>query len=62
MNEILDFLGLSKFQWDETQLTEQYKADYGQKMDDGIVKVLSEFYKPYNEKLVDFLGEKYDWK
>ena len=63
LNEIIDFLELPAFQWNEGKLVERYKADYKDRtMDDDIRKILAEFYHPYNKDLFQFLGETYEWQ
>jgi hypothetical protein len=63
LNEIINFLELPMFAWDKKNLENQREGDYeGKKMDDETIKILSAFYRPYNKKIFDFLGEQYDWK
>lgn len=57
-NKVLSFLGLPEYELDFSKKYNQHKyppikAETKQK--------LEEFFKPYNEKLFDLIGERYDW-
>jgi len=58
LRKVFEFLNLPYFKIKD--LTKQNKREYPP-MKDETRKLLIEFYKPYNKKLFDMLGSKFDW-
>jgi len=59
-HKTIEFLGLEK--WDLKQYIAYKKRKYEKpKMDINVRNQLSEFFKPYNEKLYQFLGKDFGW-
>jgi hypothetical protein len=62
LNKLTDFLGISSFDFSKIDLKNIHKSEYkGKKIDEKSRRMLRDFYKPYNEKLFNLIGEKYDW-
>jgi hypothetical protein len=62
LNEVTDFLGVSSFDFSNIDLKDIHKSKYkGKSIDENSRKVLRDFYKPYNEKLFNLIGKKYNW-
>ena len=57
---VLKYLDLPKWEPDEFRLFK--KRDYKEKMNVETRKKLSEFFRPHNEKLYEFLGQRFDWE
>ena len=57
---VLKYLDLPKWEPDEFRLFK--KRDYKEKMNVETRKKLSEFFRPNNEKLYEFLGQRFDWE
>jgi hypothetical protein len=58
LTKVFEFLDLPYFKIKD--FTRQNKREY-HPMKDETRKLLVEFYKPYNKKLFDMLGSKFDW-
>jgi hypothetical protein len=58
LTKVFEFLDLPYFKIKD--FTRQNKREY-HPMKDETRKLLVEFYKPYNKKLFDMLGRKFDW-
>ena len=58
-NDVLEFLGLSKFELKEFTLYKKRK--YKEKMSSDLRNELVEYFKPHNKRLYDFLGKSFDW-
>ena len=58
LTKVFEFLDLPYFKIKD--FTRQNKREY-HPMKDKTRKLLVEFYKPYNKKLFDMLGSKFDW-
>ena len=58
--QVLEFLGLPKHELDNYK---QYrKQDYSKSnIDPNLRKKLVEYFKPHNQRLYEFLGQKFDW-
>jgi len=62
LNNVTDFLGISAFVFSKIDLKDAHKSKYkGNKIDEKSEKILKKFYKPYNEKLFNLIGKKYEW-
>ena len=59
LNEVFNFLGLSKFDLREKLLKKKFSYS---KMNEDTRKKLIEFYHPYNEQLYEIIEKKYDWR
>lgn len=59
-DKVLSFFGLSKWKLKDTRPKGSREYEKPQ-MTSEIRKQLSEFYKPHNERLFEFLGTKFDW-
>lgn len=67
LNEILDFLEMPSFDWNSSYLISgMVPLNVGNYQSLNIsgetLKLLADFYKPYNDRLFKFLGKNYDWK
>lgn len=60
-NETLSWIGLDKLELDESDFEKKHSRSYGKPMDQQTKKILSDFYRPYNEKLYELIGEDYRW-
>lgn len=60
-NQTLEFLGLPKYNLKNYKRYKQrnYK---GKNMDPKLREKLSEYFKPHNDELYEFLGRKFDWE
>ena len=58
LSEIFEFLDIPKQKIQDT--TRQNKIEYP-KMDVSTRKILNDFFKPYNEKLFELLGKRFNW-
>ena len=58
ISEIFEFLEVPK--QEISDLTKQNKIKYP-KMRDSTREILIDFFKPYNEKLFDMIGKRFDW-
>jgi hypothetical protein len=58
-NDVLEFLGLSK--WEPKEFTLYKKRKYKEKMSSDLRHELVEYFKPHNKRLYDFLGKSFDW-
>lgn len=57
--EIFDFLGVEAV---EIKAAKKHNTgNYKSKMDPDLRKKLHELYRPYNDKLFEYLGKKFDW-
>jgi len=62
LNNVTDLLGISAFDFSKIDLKDAHKSKYkGNKIDEKSEKFLKKFYKPYNEKLFNLIGKKYEW-
>ena len=62
LNQVTEFLGIPYFDFSKIDLKDAHRSDYKKdKIDDNSYKILKDFYKPYNEKLFDLIGTKYNW-
>ena len=59
-HEVLKFLGLSKWEPEEYRLFKK-RTDEKSNIKPELRKQLEEFFKPYNEKLFELIGTKFDW-
>lgn len=58
--KVLDFLGIPE--WNPKEFKIFKSGKYQEKnIDPKLRKKLSEFFRPHNEKLYEFLGERFDW-
>jgi ubiquinone/menaquinone biosynthesis C-methylase UbiE len=57
-NQVLNFLGLEAF---ELEIYEKIRKRQYEKMDSQTREALSEFFKPYNEKLYRHIGINFNW-
>jgi len=57
---VLKYLDLPK--WEPDEFTLFKKRNYKEKMNVETRKKLSEFFRPHNEKLYEFLGQRFDWE
>ena len=58
LSEIFEFLNIPKQKIQDT--TRQNNIEYP-KMDVSTRKILNDFFKPYNEKLFELLGKRFNW-
>ncbi|MBR8827344.1 MAG: tetratricopeptide repeat protein [Gomphosphaeria aponina SAG 52.96 = DSM 107014] len=58
MKQVFDFLGLPEYQY--KNFPRKNATPYPQANEDLLAR-LSEFYKPHNQRLEEFLGMKFDW-
>lgn len=58
INKLLSFLNLP-YEPLKKIITNQSQKKHSEYQEE--IKILNEFYKPYNKKLYDFLGYKYNW-
>ena len=62
MDEILDFLGVHRHQYDAAHFNESYSPVVGQEehiLNDATREYLLRLYEPYNEELIGILGEQW---
>jgi Sulfotransferase domain len=59
MTQVFDFLELPDCQ--QIQYPPRNKGSYPAKIDESLINRLSEFYRPHNQRLEEFLGRKFDW-
>ena len=57
--QVLEFLGLPKWEPDEFVLYKKRK--YKELMDPDLRRKLVDYFKPHNQRLYEFLGRKFDW-
>ena len=60
MNELFNFLGLSSYQI--SKFPRKNTGSYTPEISDEVRQKLSNFFRPYNQRLEDFLGIKLNWK
>ena len=59
-NQVLEFLGLPK--WELKEYAQFKKRNYkSPKMNPATRDKLIEYFKPHNRRLYDFLGREFDW-
>lgn len=62
LTELSDFLQIPPFDFSRIDLRDQHKSNYGSNViDDESRQLLKNFYEPYNEKLYELIGKRYDW-
>ena len=59
LNQVLDFLGLNHCVLNEYKI--RGKVNKNKIFDLDFQKQLSDYFKPHNQRLYDFLGKKFDW-
>ncbi|MEG4283442.1 tetratricopeptide repeat protein [Microcoleus sp. A006_D1] len=59
VSQVLEFLDLPEY-----QLSEYQNANPGvyQRVNESIRELLSDYFKPYNQELEEYLGRKFDWE
>ncbi|TAE93886.1 MAG: sulfotransferase, partial [Oscillatoriales cyanobacterium] len=59
VNQVLAFLELPEY-----QLSEYQNANPGsyQRVNESVLELLSDYFKPYNQELEEYLGRKFDWE
>lgn len=62
LTEVIQFLGLPKFDCHQLKLPLLNIGNYEKQMPAETQAFLREFYKPYNEKLYELLGYDFDWQ
>jgi hypothetical protein len=60
-NEVLDKLSLEHLKIDISTLKPVHSRKYESSIDNNVKEKLSEFYKPYNDKLFELIDQKFDW-
>lgn len=58
---VTDFINVSRFNFHELELNENNIRNYQEPISEETKNLLVNFYKPYNEKLFQLIGKKYDW-
>jgi hypothetical protein len=58
LNKVTKFLNISNFRLDEYKAFKKFKYN---KLDSEFRSELNEYFKNYNEKLYDLVGENYNW-
>jgi len=58
MKQVFDFLGLPDYQLSEYK---RFNPGYYKPIDDSTRQLLSDYFRPYNQRLEEFLGMKFDW-
>ena len=62
LNNVTDFLGISSFDFSNIDLKDVHKSKYtGDKINSVSKKILKDFYRPYNKKLFNLIGQSYKW-
>lgn len=62
LNELTEFLEIPPFDFSKLDLKDQHMSNYRSNvMDQESREILKKFYEPYNEKLYDLIGKRYDW-
>lgn len=63
LGEVVDFLGLESYDWGKGQSLrrKEHVGVYQSVLYNEDREYLSEFYRPYNERLYSLLGRKFDW-
>jgi tetratricopeptide (TPR) repeat protein len=59
MTQVFNFLELPDYQ--QIQYPPRNKGSYPAKIDESLINRLSEFYRPHNQRLEEFLDRKFDW-
>ena len=59
IKQTFEFLGLPDYQ--EIQFTQRNKGTYSTRIDESLLSLLKDFYRPHNQKLEEFLGRKFNW-
>ena len=59
-NQVLDFLGVENFELDTYRT--YGKVNKNRKIDSIFYNELSDYFKPHNQRLYEFLGRKFDWE
>jgi hypothetical protein len=62
LSRIIQFLDLPEFQWQENRLGLRHVRQYKEPMPGNTRELLSEFYRPYNQKLYQLLGRDLGWQ
>lgn len=60
--KIEEFLNISHKNWEKSDLSEKFVANYKETMPISIRLKLRNFYKPYNEKFFSLIGTTYKWE
>ncbi|QUE30987.1 sulfotransferase domain-containing protein [Francisella philomiragia] len=55
------FLGVDKHDWRGEGLSKVFEGNYSSEIDIASFEFLKEFYKPYNERLFELIGKRFDW-
>ncbi len=58
MTQVFDFLEISEYKDNSYQNT--FRGQYSS-MDESLKQALTEYYRPHNEKLEEFLGMNFNW-
>ena len=61
LRNIENFLNLTGHDWESEDLSPVLKGEYEDEISAETRSLLREYYKPFNEKLFELLGESYDW-
>lgn len=61
LNQVVRFLGMPEHNWHQERLLLVHNRPYEEGMSQRARAMLSEFYKPYNERLYELLGRDFDW-
>ena len=58
LKDVFEFLGLPEYNIKDTKKVNVSKYE---KMDEETRNILIDYFRPYNEKLFEFLNRKFDW-
>ena len=61
LDQIIDFLGLPRFEWPEQILVPHHSREYVNTIDSETKSMLTEVYGPHNERLFELLGVDLGW-
>jgi hypothetical protein len=61
LNVILEYLGLSYYNWKEEELLPVFIGEYDRAISKTAQELLSQYYLPFNERLFQLISQRYDW-
>jgi hypothetical protein len=62
LNEVIQFLELPEYDWQQAELPLSHVGEYETHMLDRTGTLLREFYRPHNKKLYELLGYDFGWQ